>query len=152
MGWFEEQIKQRKQADDELFADAFLSIADSVLGAKANAALKNDFEKTKNAIDSILHYYHCKTVEVPESIKDFDEQLEYLMRPNGIMRRTVQLEDGWYKDASGAMLGIRSDTGEVVALLPNKLSGYSFLDPDTGKKVRIGKKNEKLLERQAICL
>ncbi|MBQ1770528.1 MAG: NHLP bacteriocin export ABC transporter permease/ATPase subunit [Clostridia bacterium] len=151
MGWFEEQIKQRKQSDDELFADAFLSIADSVLGAKANAALKNDFEKTKNAIDEILHYYHCKTGEVPESIQDFDEQLEYLMRPNGIMRRTVQLDEGWYKDASGAMLGIRTDTGEVVALLPNKLSGYSFLDSNTGKKVKISKKNEKLLERQAIC-
>lgn len=151
MGWFEEQIKQRKQADDQLFADAFRTIADSVVGAKANAALKDDFEKTKSAIDEILHYYHCKTVEVPESIEDFDEQLEYLMRPNGIMRRTVQLDDGWYKDACGAMLGIRSDTGEVVALLPNKLTGYSFLDPSTGEKVRIGRKNEKLIERQAIC-
>ena len=151
MGWFDEQIKQRKQSDDELFADAFRTIADSVIGAKANAALKNDFERTKNAIDEILHYYHCKTGEVPESITDFDEQLEYLMRPNGIMRRTVQLDDGWYRDASGAMLGIRSDTGEVVALLPNKLSGYSFLDSNTGKKVRIGRRNEKLLERQAIC-
>ena len=151
MGWFEEQIKQRKQADDALFADAFHTIANSVLGAKANSALKDDFEKTKSAIDEILHYYHCKTIDVPESIEDFDEQLEYLMRPNGIMRRTVQLDDGWYKDACGAMLGIRADTGEVVALLPDKLSGYSFLDTSTGEKVKINKKTEKLLERQAIC-
>ena len=75
MGWFEEQIKQRKQADDALFADAFHTIANSVLGAKANSALKDDFEKTKSAIDEILHYYHCKTIDVPESIEDFDEQL-----------------------------------------------------------------------------
>ena len=27
MGWFDEQIKQRKQNDDELFAEAFAGIA-----------------------------------------------------------------------------------------------------------------------------
>ena len=49
-----------------------------------------------------------------------NEQLEYLMRPYGIMRRTVYLEKGWYKDAIGAMLGVMKETGKIVALLPEK--------------------------------
>ena len=31
MGWFDEQIKQRKQSDDQLFEEAFVRIADAVL-------------------------------------------------------------------------------------------------------------------------
>ncbi len=36
------------------------------------------------------------------------------MRPYGIMRRTVYLEKGWYKDAIGAMLGVMKETGKIV--------------------------------------
>lgn len=41
MGWFDEQIRQRKQQDDEIFSDAFWGIADAVMGtnsAKKTAA------------------------------------------------------------------------------------------------------------------
>ena len=38
MGWFDEQIKQRKQSDDQLLEEAFVRIADAVLGTKLSAA------------------------------------------------------------------------------------------------------------------
>ena len=34
MGWFDEQIKQRKRNDDDIFSEAFVGIADAVLGSK----------------------------------------------------------------------------------------------------------------------
>ena len=33
MGWFDEQIKQRKQNDQDVFTDAFINIAGAVMGA-----------------------------------------------------------------------------------------------------------------------
>ncbi len=151
MGWFDEQIKQRKENDENIFSDSFVNIAGAVMGSKISAALNDNTQITKNAIDEILKYYHVKSREIPENIKEMNEQLEYLMRPYGIMRRTVHLEKGWYKDAIGAMLATKKDGGEVVALIPTGLSGYSYFDETKGKRIRISRKNEELFELEAIA-
>ena len=39
MGWFDEQIRQRKQNDDDVFADSFVNMASAVMGQKVTAAL-----------------------------------------------------------------------------------------------------------------
>lgn len=151
MGWFDEQIKQRKQNDNDVFADSFVNIAGAVMGSRVSAALNDERQKAKNAFDEILKYYHVKTREIPDNIKDRNEQLEYLLRPHGIMRRTVTLSKGWYKDAVGAMLGVRKSDGGVVALIPAKFSGYSYLDTETGKRIKINRKNQELFEDEAIA-
>lgn len=151
MGWFDEQIRQRKQNDDDVFADSFVNMAAAVLGSKVTAGLNDGSAATKSAIDEILKYYHVKSREVPDGIKDTNEQLEYLMRPYGIMRRTVKLENGWYRDAVGAMLGVMKDSGKVAALIPAGLSGYCYLDPESGKKIKINCKNQHLFDTEAIA-
>ena len=151
MGWFDEQIKQRKQMDEDVFSDSFVRIAGAVMGSRFSSALNDNRQKTKDAIDEILQHYHVQSREAPDSIRDMNEQLEYLMRPYGIMRRTVQLEKGWYRDAIGAMLAVRKSDGSVVALVPTGLSGYSFLDEETGRRVRVSRKNEHLFEPEAIA-
>ena len=151
MGWFDEQIRDRKRNDDEAFAEAFANMASAITGRKIDTLLNNDRVVTKDAIDEILRYYHVKSREVPDGIDDVNEQLEYLMRPYGIMRRTVKLEDGWYHDAIGAMLGVLRDSGRVVALIPTGLSGYSYIDCETGKRKRINRKNSRLFEEEAIA-
>lgn len=151
MGWFDEQIKQRKKNDEDLFSEAFVGIADAVLGSKMSAAFSTDEAKAQGAIEAILKYYHVKPREVPDSIKGLNDRLEYLLRPNGIMRRNVNLEKGWYKDAIGAVLGTRKDDGSVVAFIPKGLSGYVYFDAPTGKWVKLTKKNESLFEDEGIC-
>lgn len=151
MGWFDEQIKQRRQNDDDVFADSFVQIAGAVMGRRVSAALNDERQAAKNAFDEILKYYHVKTREIPDSIKDRNEQLEYLLRPHGIMRRAVTLSKGWYKDASGAMLGVLKNGGGVAALIPTGFSGYSYLDSVTGKRVKINSTNEQLFEDEAVA-
>lgn len=151
MGWFDEQIRERKKNDAMVFEESFVQIAQSVLGKKLAAGILDDAALTKNAIDSVLKYYGIKPKEIPDNLRDADEQLEYLLRPNGIMRRNVQLEKGWHKDAYGAMLGRRRDNGKMVALIPGKFSGYSFTDEETGKTIRISKQNEDMIEREALA-
>ena len=150
-GWFDEQIRQRKRADDDAFSDSLEHIAEAVMGHRISSALSDNREVATDAIEEILRYYHVKPQEVPDTILDVHEVLEYLMHPYGIMRRMVRLDKGWYKDAVGAMLGTRKDDGSMVALLPWGLSGYRFYDNKKGKYVRLNHKTEGLIDEEALA-
>jgi NHLM bacteriocin system ABC transporter ATP-binding protein len=150
MGWFDEQIKQRIKTDDDAFAEAFASMAGVVMGRSAQSALLDERQKTKNAVDEILKFYRVKSVELPDELTDLDEQLEYLLRPSGVMRRVVHLEGDWYKDAVGAFIGTLK-SGDVVALLPHGLSGYAYFDHESGKTVKLNRTTAALLNSEAIC-
>ena len=151
MGWFDEQIRSREEADQAVFEESFQRMAGAVMGQHMNAALNDDFQVTTDAVLDILKYYHVKPQEVPETIQDMNEVLEFLLRPYGIMRRGVTLEKGWYHDAAGAMLGTRKDDGSVVALVPSGLRGYCFFDRKAGKMVRLNRRTEHLIEKDAIA-
>ena len=151
MSWFDDQIRQRIEKDDMEFAESFEQIAGAILGRRLSDALNDDRHVTTDAVGEILKFYRVKAVEVPESITDMNEVLEYIMRPHGIMRRTVHLDKGWYKDAVGAMLGTRKDDGSVVALLPSNVAGYRFYDRKNGRFVHVNRHNADLIERDAMA-
>lgn len=151
MGWFDKQIRQRKLNDEELFASSLVKVANTVMGAKLSAACGSKIQISRDAIEEILRYYKIKIRELPTGMSDVNDQLEYLMRPSGIMRRTVELEKGWYKDAIGPMLGVRKADQSLVALLPGKLAGYVFTDMETGKTVSLSAESEQLFETEAIA-
>ncbi len=150
MAWFDEQIRKRKLSDDEVFNESFANLAGAVISNRFSNAMKDDLQATRDAFEAILKYFRIRKREIPDQVKNPDEQLEYLMRPYGIMRREIALKKGWYKDAFGAMLGVRKDDGSLVALIPTGLVGYSFIDHKTGKRVKVNKKTEDLLEEDAM--
>ena len=150
MGWFEEQINQRAKADNKTVEETFSDIAGSIMGKRMTSALNDNRRLAKDAIGEILGYYNCKAVEVPESITDMNDVLEYLLRPCGIMRRRVRLDKGWYKDAVGAMLSTRKDDGSVVALIPSVTAGYKFYDKKQGRYVRVTRFNEDQIDNDGI--
>ncbi len=151
MGWFENQIEERRQADQQLLEDSFVRIAGVVLGRRSAEKLGDERIVTKGAIDELLKFYHYKPVELPESIRTADEQLDYCLRPHGLMRRTVELTEGWYKDAYGPILAYTREEGLPVALLPGKLRGYGFTDPKTGQRQKLNAKTAALFEPVALC-
>ena len=151
MGWFDNQIKSRREADQQLLDDSFVKIAGVVMGQRSAEKLGDERIITKNAIDEVLKYYHYKTVELPDSVTKAEDQLDYCMRPHGIMRRNVKLTSGWYKDAYGPMLGFIKETGIPVALIPGNISGYRFTDPETGRSMKLNSTTEKLIDEEAIC-
>ena len=151
MSWFDQQLKYRRQSDNDAFADALDSIADAVMGSRLRAALSGD-EVLGSAVGEILKYYRCKAddTKFPEGVSP-DEQIEYAMRPFGIMSRSVELDSGWYRHAVGAMLGTLKEDGRAVALIPNSFSGYSYLDLKSGRRVKLNRKTEKLIDSEALC-
>ena len=152
MSWFEDQILYRKEKDDESFSEAFDSMAAAIMGKRFFDAC-NSSTTAKSAVEEILKFFHIKpkTDEISEDIDGVDGYIEYLMRPYGIMRRCVYLDEGWYKHAVGPMLATVKDTDMVVALIPDKISGYSYYDYSTEKRVKLNRKSEKLLDKEAIC-
>ena len=151
MGWFDEQIEERIRADGEALDESFLRMAGAVMGRRLSAALNDQRRSAKDAIEELLKYYRVKAREVPRSVTDMNEILEFLLRPYGIMRRNVKLEKFWYKDATGPMLGTRTDDGSVVALIPDGFSGYSFFDVKSGTRLKLNRKTEGLIGEDAIA-
>ena len=151
MGWFENQIEERRKADRLLLEDSFVKIAGVVLGQRTAQKMGDARIVTKNAIDEILKYYHCKLAEIPEEMKTAEEQLEYSLRPHGLMRRNVELTEGWYRDAFGPILAFTKEEGLPVALLPGRIGGYVYNDPATGERKRLNKKTAALFDGEAVC-
>ena len=151
MGWFDKQIRQRKQKDQSVFEESMFRMASVVLGSSGAQVLEDGRLISKAAIDEILKYYRFKPAEVPDSVRDFSEQLEYCLRPHGIMYRSVQLEGSWYREAVGPILAFRQSDGMAVALLPKRFAGYWYCDSATGTRGELDRKTAADLQPDAIC-
>ncbi len=152
MGWFDQQIRERKQSDREIIEDSLLQMAGAVMGRRLTDALNDDRMVTRGALEEVLKYYHLKMREIPDGMQDVEEALDYLLRPYGYMHRHVELRDTWYRDAFGAMIGIRKSDGSVVSLIPKKLFGYTMLDLTTGKRVTIDRRNAADIDVEAVAI
>ncbi len=167
MNWFEDQIKNRLQNDEDDFSGAFTELSSVVMGeTAAKAGLITPRQRTHNAVQEILKFFGQEVVPVPESVTDTNEYINYCLKPTGIMKRRVQLTEKWWKDASGPMLGImktagktaeaesgddgKDEGGDTVALLPSK-RGYSYFDYESGRKVELTDETAKNIEATAYC-
>ena len=151
MGWFDKQVRQRKQNDQNVFEESICRMASVVLGSSGAKVSEEKRLISKAAIDEILKYYRFLPAEVPDSIKDTEEQLEYCLRPHGIMRRSIRLEEQWYRDAIGPILATRREDGRAVALLPKPFAGYWYSDLTMGTRITLDKQTAALLEPDAVC-
>ena len=140
MGIFDDQIRQRMQGDQELFEDSILRMASAVVGSNAAGSMASGRIVTKEAVDDILKFYRINPVDIPSHVTDPEEQLEYALRPHGLMHRMVALTQGWHKDAFGPMIAYRASDGAPVPLFPKPYRGYWFRD-ETGRKVSVNARN-----------
>ncbi len=150
MNWFEDQIKNRLQKDEDDFSGAFCELSSIVMGeAAAKAGLVTPRQKTQNAIQEILKFFGQDIIPVPESINDTVEYIDYSLRPSGIMKRRVELKEGWWSDASGPLLGLL-ENGDAVALLPSR-GGYSYYDYENQKRIPLNARTAKKIARYGYC-
>ena len=151
MSYIKNQIEDRRNADQQLLEDSFAKIAGVVLGKRTAEKIGDARIVTKSAIDEILKYYHYKPMEIPDEVKTAEEQMDYCLRPYGLMRRNVELTEGWYRDAYGPILAFTKESGQSVALLPGTVHGYAYRDPNSGEKVRLDAKTAALFDAEAVC-
>lgn len=96
-------------------------------------------------INELLSFLGQEPLDVPGGRNALDRALE----SRGISSRPVNLEGEWYRDAIGPYLGEMTD-GSPVALLPVR-GHYEFTDPESGRRVRVGRRTATCLKPQARC-
>ena len=135
--WIESQVDRRSRFDAEMSERAYAELAASVMDPnRAPTFSADELEQTDGAARACLKYCRVEAGDVPDSITDVEERIDWLCRPSGTMRREVRLDGKWYRSAFGAMLG-KLDSGEIIALLPRGVSGYYFIEPSTKRKVKV---------------
>ena len=110
-----------------MFRESLRDAAETVMGEK-QSYFTDDQELTSNAMEKILHYYHLNYREVPPKVKTLEDQLNYLVQPQGMMYRKIALEEKWHRDAVGAFLGFLEENNAPVALIPAGIWGYRCYD------------------------
>jgi len=163
MTWFEDQIKNRMQNDEDDFSFAFTELSSIVMGEEAaKAGLVTPRQRINNAVQEILKHFGQSIVPVPENITGTAEYIDFCLKPSGIMKRRVELTGKWWMDATGPMLGqmrnAESGVGNseleesviIVALLPGG-KGYTYFDYESGRSVALNSKTAKKIESTAYC-
>ena len=154
MNWFDEQIKDRIEFDEQTFSNSLISLSE-IAGSALTSENNNKFDYVNKAVEDIARFY-----KIPEDVlkkhnleDNQSESLSVLLKnifdPSGVMRREVELKSNWYKNAAGVYLGITKE-GRYVALIPD-YKGYSYKDYSTGKKIHVNSEIQKNLSSDAIC-
>ncbi len=149
MSWFDEQIRLRKQNDQEVFEDSIFRMASAVIGKSGADRIQDIRYVTKAAIEDILKYYGFRGKEINLDTDDPEEALELSLRPFGIMYRQVRLSGEWYKDGFGPMMAYIGDA--PAALIPGEFGGYTYKDPASGETIKVGKENADKFSEFGVC-
>lgn len=150
MGWFDSQIRERISNNNQQLQKAYWHLASVVM--KTGKETFADTQKAQNqgALTQICRYFHIEVLPVPDNIVNLDEQMEYLFRPSGIMRRRIKLTGAWWKDCYGPILAEKKD-GQVVALLQGAGDHYYYQNVEGGVKNRIDAVSAKEFCEEAVC-
>ncbi|MBR6173148.1 MAG: ATP-binding cassette domain-containing protein [Eubacterium sp.] len=127
--------------------------------AQAITSESDEARETRDVSDVVLSRMGVKPIRkneekaFPEDGEDTldqtDRMLQDALRTSGIQCRRVSLEGLWYRDAVGVMVAVL-DGKEPVSLVPHGL-GYAWIDPKTGKKNRVGRKNVSRFGEEGFC-
>ena len=151
MSWFEEQLKTRRRLDDEQVAEAYERIASAVAGSKRTPRMTlDDVAATDSALAVVLRYFGKTPADVPESLTDPLDRMDYAVRSCGMIKRRVVLDGNWWNDATGAYLG-QLTTGEPIAIIPRGMRSYCYVEPSTNKKVLLTSRTAADVMSEAFC-
>ena len=170
MGWFDEQIEERKKQERKMLSDSWQKLSLIVTGRRDGSSFAEGAD-VDDALEQLLKYFGIRERETPINLKSLEEKLDYLLSSSSIMYRRVELEEGWHKDAMGAMIvtltaddaqgsGKTSGAGakkapaggKVVTIFRDATGAYMYRDPETGKKIHVTSRSaEKKIGTEAYC-
>ena len=152
MGWFNDQIENRKKHENEALTEAFQNISKAVVHHKIGEGLfETAGRDVKDAVSQLLRYFEIKEKEVPARLTSLEDRLDYLLAASGIYYREVRLEKGWHKDAMGVMIGTLREDGSAITLVPGFAGRFMYVDPHTGRKKWVDSKEAAKIGDEAYC-
>lgn len=150
MGWFDEQIENRKKQERKLLDDSFQKLELIVTGSRSADHFAEGAD-VNDALEVLLKYFGIPDREIPPRLKTLEEKLDYLLSAADIMYREVQLERGWHVDSMGPLITTLEESGAVITVLHNSAGVYVYRDPVSGREVRVTASEEKKIGTKAYC-
>ena len=150
MGWFDEQIEYRKEQERRMLADSFDRLHLTVTGRKSGSSFAEGTD-VNDALETLLKYFGIRDRKIPQSLKGFEEKLDYLLTASDIMYRKVTLEPGWSRDAMGVMVTNLKESGAVITVMRNGAGVFVYKDPITGMTLPVHKAEEQKIGNEAYC-
>ncbi|MEG2849909.1 MAG: hypothetical protein RR880_06730 [Bacteroidales bacterium] len=134
---FKDQIEKRIELEQAAFEEAVNDIA---LASGCNTKHKLPKITDNTVIKQLLSALKINDYTLEEN--DFitvEEQLEKIFISNGIMQRHIRLNNKWWRETIGPILG-EDKEGHPVALIQSRWSrNYTYINKK-GKKIAINKK------------
>lgn len=151
MEGFNHQIENRKKHENELLTEAFQDISKAVAHKKISQEIFEEGKDTKDAVSQLLRHYGIREKEVPKKLKSLEERLDFLLSSAGVFYRTIRLEEGWQRNAMGVMMSTLKEDGAIITILPWEGGGFYYVNPHTGKRTRIDKKEAEKIGNEGYC-
>lgn len=166
---FHELLERRRCYDAAAMEEAMRQLARAVAGAsEAECAVAGQFD---TALQEAAAYYGSKGNEIPgkrewirreqllseehpplgsdEALSWVDQRISAALVGTGAQYRLAELSGNWYEDAAGVLIAFLDDCTPVT-LVP-VAHGYSFKDPETGRRRRVHKDDAARFARCAFC-
>lgn len=150
MGWFDEQIEDRKKQERRMLMDSYERLQLTVTGRKSGESFLEG-EDVNDAIEALLKYFGIRERTIPANVRDLEGRLDYLLSSSDIMYRKVTLEEGWHEDAMGVLITNLTENGAVITVMRDAAGVYSYQDPLTGRTVHVTRAQEKKIGNEAYC-
>ena len=150
MGWFDEQIEDRKKQERRMLADSYEKLQLTVTGRKSGESFLEG-EDVNDAIEALLKYFGIRERTIPANVRDLEGRLDYLLSSSDIMYRKVTLEEGWHEDAMGVLITNLAESGAVITVMRDATGVYAYRDPLTGRTVHVTRAQEKKIGNEAYC-
>ena len=142
------QINKRRAAEKAAMSEVYEKTNERLgLRQHKHVVPQND----ESALRQVLEALGITDYELEENdLLTPEEQLTGILRPRGIMMRSVRLKGEWWKECVGPLLGYAKD-GRLVALTPTKTGlGYQYREKD-GSIQKVSRRNmETELRPQAV--
>jgi hypothetical protein len=150
MGIFGKQLQEREKNDRKIVQAGERMLAETIGKSHLDYSATDPFiPEDQRQVELIAQYIRIKTPEIIQPCRDLSEMLDVMLHPSGAAKRRITLTDKWWIESDGPILAVIKESGKARALFPRFLQGLYYLDPDTGDKVRVTKKNKDMFDRTA---
>ena len=78
MGWFDEQIEERKKQERKMLSDSWQKLSLIVTGRRDGSSFAEGAD-VDDALEQLLKYFGIRERETPMNLKSLEEKLDYLL-------------------------------------------------------------------------
>ena len=154
---FLEKVVSRKVNEKEEFIKAYSKASSAALGKSRKGkqhisvnVQQHHSRQMSDALNKVTDYYAMPRIVLSKYDASNDSAFETAIGRTGLTRRKIKLEGKWWVRGAGPLIA-RTKTDNIVALIPGKFGGYSYISPNTEEVVKINSRTAQNIKDPVYC-